>query len=572
MTTQGCDTSVHTSPVKRRAHSVITFALKLSVFSLISISAFAAAGACPSGLPVSGNNCYFIAANGADTNSGTSESSPWLHAPGMPSCTGNCATVTPGPGNGFIFRGGDTWHFGASTSPSTGGTWDWGSQGWNGTSSNPIYVGVSSSWYNSAICGSSWCRPILNADNPSSSSPVSSCAYQIGSNNDMVSFANISYLAFDNFEMTGLCQNDTNDPWAHDIYLSESAGSNNIYEHLYIHGWTALPFSCSGGVGHCFNLFAFEGSNNPGDLHLQDIVDGSDSVPGELGVMFGGGYNISQCVFRYASQIVTTDGHLIHDTLFDHWYEPGDNDAHGNLYEESGSDSSSVHAYYDNVFSNVCTDPGSCPNGIVGIWPQPTTSTTDYFFNNLIYNTKTSGNYFDIGQNGSSQGPIVLFNNTFEATDNGVILQCNSSSSHPFTDTNNHYITDAGSQYSSPCNGKTTVTSLLQTHSTANSQGYTASETYAYSPVSANGSTVGTGTNEQSYCAALSAAGFSDAATACQSDTRYACVYNTGNHSVSCPARTTVARPTSGAWDIGTYQYLAQDPPGPPSNLTATPQ
>ena len=105
--------------------------LKLCVLSLISISAFAAGGACPANLPVTGNNCYFIAATGADTNSGTSEAAPWLHAPGMPNCSKNCAAVNPSSGQGFIFRGGDTWHFGnSSASPYTGGALDMYSLNW----------------------------------------------------------------------------------------------------------------------------------------------------------------------------------------------------------------------------------------------------------------------------------------------------------------------------------------------------------------------------------------------------------------------------------------------------------
>src|SRR5579872_7279861 len=87
-------------------------------FAVLSpIAAFAAAGACPAGAPVTGNNCYFVAANGSDSNNGTSESTPWLHAPGMPNCTGNCQVVANSglnPGNGVILRGGDTWHFGNS--------------------------------------------------------------------------------------------------------------------------------------------------------------------------------------------------------------------------------------------------------------------------------------------------------------------------------------------------------------------------------------------------------------------------------------------------------------------------
>ena len=97
-----------------------------------------AGGACPSGANYTNpsnptgplvtlstlgiTSCYFIAANGSDSNSGTSEASPWLHAPGMGNCSNTCAGVSPNTaGIGFIFRGGDTWHFGnSSATPYTG--------------------------------------------------------------------------------------------------------------------------------------------------------------------------------------------------------------------------------------------------------------------------------------------------------------------------------------------------------------------------------------------------------------------------------------------------------------------
>ena len=122
-------------------------------------SAFAAGGTCPAG-PVHGadgnatlsslgvTTCYYIAANGSDSNSGTTESSPWLHAPQMPNCSANCATVQNGtlqPGTGLIFRGGDTWHISnSSASPYVGGTWGFNS---GGTLNNPIYIGVDQNWF-----------------------------------------------------------------------------------------------------------------------------------------------------------------------------------------------------------------------------------------------------------------------------------------------------------------------------------------------------------------------------------------------------------------------------------------
>ena len=57
---------------------------------------------------------YYISAIGADTNNGTTKTTSWLHAPGMTNCSNTCASTTPQPGDSFIFRGGDTWHFGNS--------------------------------------------------------------------------------------------------------------------------------------------------------------------------------------------------------------------------------------------------------------------------------------------------------------------------------------------------------------------------------------------------------------------------------------------------------------------------
>src|SRR6185437_4772874 len=97
------------------------------------------------------------------------------------------------------------------------------------------------------------------------------------------------------------------------------------------------------------------------------------------------------------------------------------------------------------------------------------------------------------------------------------------------------------------CQG-TYVTEQTMSHAIATTNGYTSSQLFAYSPVSATAPTVGTGTNRQSYCNALSSAGLTDAATACQSDTGYACSYNTSDHTMNCPTRSATARPT-GAWD-----------------------
>src|SRR5271165_15869 len=265
--------------------------------ALIYLPAMAhAQGACPSSAPVTGNHCYFIAANGSDSNGGTSEATPWLHAPGMPNCSGTCATVQSSWGShgntpmslggvGLIFRGGDTWHFGNSgAGPYTGGTWNiW----WSGNTScayetgerNCFYIGVDQTWYS----GSSWARPILNGDNTPSTSLVSSCSYSTGSANTFLSLAsnNNTYLILDSFEFTGLCSNDTANQCSNagcSVYTSDNGSCSSgcvgvvIKRNLYMHGWTTTTAIPSTNSAPC-TLMA--GGGIEAWDHL--VVDGSDS-------------------------------------------------------------------------------------------------------------------------------------------------------------------------------------------------------------------------------------------------------------------------------------------------------
>jgi len=586
---------------------------------LISGNAFGAGGACPTGanyLNVATNslvtlaslgvtNCYFIAANGSDTNNGTSEATPWLHAPYMPNCSGNCATAqssmtgTAFAGVGFIFRGGDTWHFGASTSPSTGGTWNFNQGGSppSGTSSNPIYIGVDPAWYS----GSSWARPVLTGDNPLCNSSlvngstcfqdttntyeqyyVSRCSYQVGSSNVFVDLDWVGYYIFDNFEMAGLCQNSTGQPWGHDIYLGyHSVHGPQTFLNDYIHGWTHTQFAasnshCTSGQV-CWNTYVFQGAGNTSSIvpdFLQYIVvDGLDSDPVGAGLGFPGAYYIAYSVFRYQSMCLPYSLHVFHDNLYEYLFENGHTDMLLTNGMWNGTD-----VLYNNIFRHLETSGG---NGGVGVWLNPPTGTTSYFFNNLIYDEGAMEVYNIANpETNASIGFQELFNNTLEFSDSNIIGCCTGYTCQ-FGAANNHFITDSSGFYNAACASQITsnVTNLQMTHSTATSNGYTASETYAYSPTGGSGPTVGAGTNEGSlnaaYCTALSTAASSDpmlldAATACLSDTRSACTYNSTSHTVTCPARTVITRPTSAKWDIGAYQSGDPPPaPQPPTNVQA---
>jgi hypothetical protein len=594
----------------------------LMAFILSARSAFAAGGACPSGAnytnptnPTGARvtlsslgiaSCYFVAASGSDSNAGTTEAAPWLHAPFMPGCSSNCATFqnslagTNAAGYGIILHGGDTFNMGAGNAP------------WNfnqypgpyvyGTSANPFYVGVDPGWP-----ASGWARPIITGGNalcgpgnvgagctynssnicPGPGSPnsctgfyyVNSCTYQTGASNNLISIIGLQYIIVDNLELTGLCQNQLvqsngQEVQGNNTYIRYGSNAGPIWlENNYIHGWSHLKFAgpngnptyCSPGVV-CTDIFAFQGGAGVDNLYF-NVVDGADSDAVGAGLVFGGFNNAAYNVFRYTTQGIMGI-HLFHDNLYEYFYENG----HSNLIESS--DPSGTNAIYNNVFRHVEVAGG---NGGVGLWFGPAPGATDYIFNNIGYDWGPIEYLNNGGQALTTvYGNYVWFNNTWQTNVNQPILRCNGFTNGTVIDTNNHYIDDGG-YILGPCSTLTSTTPLLMTNAVATSNGYTSSQTFAYSPTSGSSPTVGKGTNEQSFCSAISTAAannptLSDAVSTCQNDTPYACTYISSNHISSCPARRSVIpRPVNTAWDRGAYQSngTQANAPNPPSNLAA---
>jgi hypothetical protein len=525
-------------------------------------------------------NCYYVSAAGADTNNGTSESTPWLHAPGMPNCSSVCATAQNSlpAGTGIIFRGGDTWHFGNSTaSPYTGGTWGNAYIANAGTNSNPTYVGVDKAWYS----GASWTRPILTYDNPpNASQTLSSCTYPTGG--DMIGFAGGAYFIIDNFEMTGVCTTSAN--WGVNyVNYGSLTGYANFYN-LYIHGWSHVGFPNPNNCTlNSTCMGAFRGSVNsgyypPGETLLYDVVDGSDSDPVPMMFCYCGAWRVAYSYFDNGSQFITRTQNSFHDSAILNFVDNG----HANVMESLGDTPgpSNAYAHYNNIFAHLYVS--TTVNSDVGFWPVRPPGSTLYWFNNIVYDAGPM-EFFNVGGNNYSEGTLTLFNNTFQfnhRTDGGVDnFSCSATgNAAPYTDGNNHFISDdvatIGGMYGSNCSGQGTDTnSLLMTNATATSDGYNSSEAYAFSPTSSGSPTVGASANRNSsFCSALTTASatdswLTDAASACQNDTRYACTYNTSNHTVTCPARTPLPRPSSGAWDVGAYQYGGSPAPAPPTAL-----
>lgn len=505
---------------------------------------------------------YYIAANGNDSNNGTSKTSPWLHAPGMSGCSGSCASTTPQAGDKFILRGGDTWHW-QSGAP-TGLPWSWK---WSGSSSNCqlnpaagavvngscIYIGVDQGWFT----GSDWTRPAFSADNALSTSRPSTCAHDT-TNLNAVDLGGQNYVIFDNFELLGACwQGATN---ANYVTIS---GNQVQASNLYIHGWTY------GSNSNDDDYHLIGGNMSKGNYVLCDhnVFDGSDSSLGTTAGEASGFAINNTCkeiafnVFRHVSNGCICNPSSVHDNLFEYLYEPTSSQ-HGNIIETNTAQSVTGPVYfYNNVMHNT--------NEGVGVWLE-TVSDDIYIFNNVSwhYRENTNGTNGNDGTNcymidqTSASADVYLYNNTNDYPCNFRTLNGAVPTVHLG---NNQYIGYPGGLSSTYTISGPVVDAghhVFQTEAAANSQGYTSSNNYA--PTSASDATVGTGSDLSSFCNGLPNA---MASSACASGMG-GVTYDASNHVVVPVA--TVARATGGAWDVAAYEFgSGGTPPNPPTGLTA---
>jgi hypothetical protein len=300
--------------------SVVLMLLLAGLLTFGATSARAAGGACPTPAQyvntanptgplvtlasLGVTSCYYIAASGLDSNAGTSEGSPWLHSPDMPNCASSCAAVTPAPGEGFIFRGGDTWfYFGGTPLIGLPSGWPTGANGYgwrvtqSGSPGSPIYWGADQTW---SVSGA-WTRPVISDGNaiftPSApnaavltSTAVASCTFPQG-NLDNIALTGPSYWIFDNFEFTGMCWNDrtndgTNEHSNIKQYQGGGTGSNPRWIfRTFHHGWTHVAFACPGLSTSTL------GSGGAATYHVGDTFVlndfGANAAGGPLGTVTG---------------------------------------------------------------------------------------------------------------------------------------------------------------------------------------------------------------------------------------------------------------------------------------------
>ena len=218
-------------------------------------------------------------------------------------------------------------------------------------------------------------------------------------------------------------------------------------------------------------------------------------------------------------------------------------------------------SYYihDNVMHDLECSGGE--NMMIG-----NTGETDYVWNNIIYNLGSSQVPSGPQNSGQTGMSTYFWNNTIVDPSAGGCYTYSSQSGDQYNVINfqdNNCISSASSALGSGFN-VTTLTNAnntLQTASAADSNTspnynqYTASQTYAYSPVASTNSTVGAGAN----LASSYPAGFAT------SDTLYGCSETSvsGVTESVCPGRASNSRPASGggAWDTGAYVFSSASTP-----------
>jgi hypothetical protein len=483
------------------------------------------------------NGCYFIDfVGGADTNAGTSEGAAWKHAPGMAGCANNCSSASISTGTGFIFKGGVTWD-------STTALWTWSH---SGASGHPIYLGYDPAWFT----GASWTRPIISCSG--------TCSAQMA--------LSATFVDIDNLEWTGIFNNQSAATIAN-VYAINRAGTGNSDDHLYENYFHGSNSAHDGSHTPQYIGWPSSGDDNTSTLH-HNVLDNSDTCtpPGPC-TFTAIQYGPRQIFMNYigyfgGSSVVLNNPIDFHNNVIE-WQvlSPDNGTDHENMFESNG-ESGSAMVLYGNVVQhgrNV---------GVVDFQMGPN-SLTSYAFNNVLPDMD-GGNMMQMyeGNNGSSNVTFWVNNTAEGGVDSGTPGgNCGRSSGSLNTANwiNTHCITTTtGNSWIAPTAGTNNFkTNLPQSKAAANSQGYSLTgATYSFIPTLGTGSTVGAGTNEASLCTTIGSGATSNATVnanaqaACMQDTSYGVTYNVSNHTITGVGRAaTNPRPSSGAWDIGAYEF-----------------
>lgn len=526
------------------------------------ISAFA----CPATVPSGVTNCYYIDyAAGSDSATGTSETAPWQHAPAMANATGNAAAHVPGPGEGWIFKGGVTvdYHAYPMNVP------------WGGTSGHPDYLGYDSAWYT----GSSWARPIFNGGG--------STGYNTAKQSLMTDISHhASYVIVDNVEFTGIyfasaCS--SSGPYTCGVLSQYGYNGSDVnweVKNVYVHGWSHCSFSGACGDPGNEASFIYVKQDTGSSIH-DSVIDGFDSSKDCCNA--AAAWNEYNLYIAYLDNAVFGEINYFHDSVITNMVPPS-NSVHGNCIHLFGS-SNITELIYNNYITCLNTGTGD------EMFLVEEDSATVYGFNNVLVKDG-HGTMFELGQNNGGGGNYTFFNNTAQCgVDPNPSGNCvTGKNGTPTVLVSNNFFITSGAPVNKESGSSWTITEPSPLLSVACSSGshsnfggnlicapagsgngtgnLNLTQTYPFAPLDTTAAAaVGSAVGNYALCGTISNINTA-AGQACMNDTTLGVAYDTSNHTVSYPARTPIPHATSGSWENGAYE-AGQGPPNAPTGLSA---
>jgi len=481
---------------------------------------------------------YIDCTSGSDSNSGTSKTAPWKHAPGM---NGSAAGVGPGaidsgngcggaicslPGTNFIFKGGVA---------CTSGNFPWTirEQG-TGFGANVVYFGVDQTWYT----GSSWARPIINL-----------AGYNT-SNGAAIQMAPDAYLVIDNLEFTGL--NFTTS--SGQTYINAGSAVHSEFKNLYMHGWSHAAYQ-AGVLGDGCHLIDGNTQGLDGDTSIHDnVFDGSDGTGDSCAAIWGFGAKVYNNFMQdlpngaITSVAGSTGAIYFYQNTMLNINPSFDPTQHMNCYESN--DDFGMYIYNNYV--------AHARGGYCIAWNTRAGYAT-YVFNNITVDVDPNENMVMASSGGlNTASSLYMWNNTLEnghdgSTPNGAIGCIPGAVICQFY--NNFFITSASSPIvmggtgGAPGSNVVQLNNITMSQAAANTAGYMISSTYPFTPPTSGASVAGAAKNLTSGPQSCSTSGLS----ALCSDSSVGVGYNTITHTVIVPQRTPLPRSSSAAWDVGAY-------------------
>jgi hypothetical protein len=369
-----------------------------------------------------------------------------------------------------------------------------------GTQGSPDYYGVDQSWFS----GSSWAKPIFDAQNT------------IPAGGSMVVFgASAQWDTLDNIEVRNMRIDNSSGALDHCLIQFMYGAMNVTIQNALVHTWTVTT---AGKYDQMGGICGLGPMTNVVVDHTTVFDD--DATANKVSACT---FNIDVVSFSTIHDCVegVFGGRIDHDNLIYNIYKSTDGTAHENGLQAQNANCQIYNNVLHDVFNGtalyIVGDSGSSAAGTCNI------------YNNVVYNSVVTNINLDMDQASSGNLNVNVFNNSLDSGGSGTVVRTTPRGTRWNTVTvrNNHYITDGSTGEDIPAgtsNSLNDSNNLLMSHLVATLQGILPGNLYA--PTAITNSTVGFGVNLTSL-----------------------------NIPSLTADRIGTARPGSGAWDAGAYQY-----------------